>query len=118
MDCFVFPGRKWSLQSKRIGYRRLSQDADNSVTVVVGEEKRVFVVDPLVLEKEPFRVLLEMMRNKKKGFNEEDGEGVIFIDIDAILFEHLLWLMYNDCSSFLELNLREIIEFYAQDSWK
>ena len=41
--------------------------------------------------------------------------GWFFVDVDSILFEHMLWLMYNDCSSLFELNLKEIIDFYAQD---
>ncbi|XP_077251444.1 uncharacterized protein LOC143890630 [Tasmannia lanceolata] len=127
MDCCVFMGPKWLKRSSlsRIRYHSLSDyadDFDNSVTVIVGKERRVFIVDPFVLEKDPFRILLEMMRqkNKKKkdrglNLNEKDEERVIFVNVDAILFEHMLWLMYNDCSSFLQLNLHEIVEFYAQD---
>lgn len=128
MDCCVFVGLNWLRNpscSKRIGYHQLSEDdcgaecsyLDNSVTVVVGREKRVFVVDPYILEKDPFRVLLETMRRKKKKreYNSNREERVIFLNVDAILFEHMLWLMYNDWSSFLELNLTEIIEFYSQD---
>ncbi|XP_058084343.1 auxin-responsive protein SAUR78-like [Magnolia sinica] len=125
MDCCVFVGRKWRQQaslSRRLGYLPLSDDeADGSeslVTVVVGKEKRVFVVDPFVLEKDPFRVLLETMRQNKKGKTRGSSENreVIFIAVDAILFEHMLWLMVNDWPSFLHLNLSEIIDFYAQDS--
>lgn len=110
--------------SKQLRYHPLSDDEDddrnnsqNWVRVVVGKEKRVFVVDPFVLEKDPFRVLLETMREKRsKGeLDENKEEGVIFVSVDAILFEHMLWLMHNDCSSFFQLNLMEIIEFYAQD---
>ncbi|XP_058096320.1 auxin-responsive protein SAUR78-like [Magnolia sinica] len=122
MDCCpFFMRRKWQ---RRIGYHPLSDDAvgdseNASVTVVVGKEKRVFVVDPVIFEKDPFRVLLEVMR--KKELKEKDGNGrgeeeEIFVGVDAILFEHMLWLMYNDCSSLFELNVEEIIEFYAQDS--
>ncbi|XXG38991.1 hypothetical protein AAC387_Pa01g0066 [Persea americana] len=127
MDCCVFVGREWRRKlsmSKQLRYHPLSDDEDddrnnsqNWVTVVVGKEKRVFVVDPFVLEKDPFRVLLETMREKRsKGeLDENKEEGVIFVSVDAILFEHMLWLMHNDCSSFFQLNLMEIIEFYAQD---
>ncbi|XP_077212700.1 auxin-responsive protein SAUR76-like [Tasmannia lanceolata] len=113
MNCFVFTGRK------SLRYHSLADvafDSENTVTVVVGKEKRVFVVDPFVLEKDPFRILLQMMRKKNKGLNENIEERVIFINVDSILFEHMLWLMYNDCSSFLQLNLQDIVEFYAQDS--
>ena len=89
--------------------------------MVVGKEKREFLVDPFVLDENPFRVLIEMMKkNKKKKDEAEDvmkrsEKRVIFVDVDAILFEHMLWLMYNDCSSLFKLNLKEIIDFYAHD---
>ena len=84
--------------------------------VVAGKERREFLVDPFVLEENPFRILIE-----KGGDDDEDEDGdgkrkrVIFVDVDAILFEHLLWLMYNDCSSLFKLNVEEILDFYAQD---
>lgn len=92
---------------------------------MVGKEKREFYVDPFVLEKDPFRVLMEMVRIDC----DKERKDVIFVDVDVILFEHLLWLVYNDSSSstssassssssscsFFQLNMKEIIEFYAQD---
>ncbi|XP_068643896.1 auxin-responsive protein SAUR77 [Aristolochia californica] len=122
MACCVFFAPKWRQKPslERIGYRPLvNEDVErgrNSVTVVVGKEKREFVVDPFVLEKDPFRILLEMMRKDMKKKKQGSREEVIFVDVDAILFEHMLWLMYNDCSSFRKLDLEEIIDFYAQDS--
>ncbi|KMT11673.1 hypothetical protein BVRB_5g106110 [Beta vulgaris subsp. vulgaris] len=135
MECLVLPvsvlmrrcSSKYS--SSRLGYRHLADDhmlADGElVTVVVGRERKQFLVDPFVLQESPFRVLIEMAhyddKNKKKNSeNYMDGitsstKRVIFVDVDAILFEHMLWLMYNDCSSFFKLNVKEIIEFYAQD---
>ena len=110
-----------------MGYRQLEEDcsASSEVKVVVGKEKREFYVDPFVLEKDPFRVLMEMVRID--GNKERKGKDAIFVDVDVILFEHLLWLVYNDSSSssssassssscsFFQLNMKEIIEFYAQD---
>ncbi|XP_010270025.1 PREDICTED: uncharacterized protein LOC104606493 [Nelumbo nucifera] len=118
MDCLVLPVvllRRRSFTS-RLGYRTLSnEDGENSVTVIVGKEKREFLVDRFVLEEDPFRVLFEMTRKKEKLDGNEE-KGVIFVDIDAILFEHMLWLLYNDCSSLFQLNLKEIIDFYSQDA--
>ncbi|XP_021768174.1 uncharacterized protein LOC110732530 [Chenopodium quinoa] len=142
MDCLVMPVsvlvRRCSGRylSSRLGYRSLDDDAMLSdgelVTVVVGRERRQFLVDPFVLQESPFRVLIELAmqghhkhdhKNKRELENYMDGiitnksstKRVIFVDVDAILFEHMLWLMYNDCSSFFKLNVMEIIEFYAQD---
>ena len=100
----------------RRGYRELSSSSSSSeaVTVVVGKEEKEFLVEPFVLEESPFRVLLEMVMRKEK--EKEKEKKVIYVDVDSILFEHMLWLMYNDCSSFSQLNLREIIDFYAQDN--
>ncbi|OMO93209.1 hypothetical protein COLO4_17058 [Corchorus olitorius] len=123
MDCLVLPVsllRRRSMAS-RLGYQPLTEDKygelDRQVTVVVGKEKREFVVDPFVLEESPFRVLIDTM---KKDYGSKidtrwEKKRVIFVDVDAILFEHMLWLMNNDCSSLFQLNVKEIIDFYAQD---
>ncbi|KAG1334487.1 auxin-responsive protein SAUR78 [Cocos nucifera] len=123
IGCCVF--LRWPSSSSRLGYRTLppvdgyNEDEDSTVRVVVGKERRVFLVDPFVLDMDPFRVLLEMVRKERKG-RESKRKDAIFVDIDAILFEHMLWLVYNDFSSssasMLQLNLKEIIEFYSQDN--
>lgn len=112
-----------------MGYRPLTKDkeCDSPVTVVVGKENRVFLVDPFILQENPFRVLMDTSMRKQLEEDQEDNNKdhhhnnlhqpskVVFVDVDAILFEHMLWLMHNDCSSLFELNLKEIIDFYAQD---
>ena len=111
-----------------MGYKPLTKDdvLDNEphspVTVVVGKEKRVFLVDPFILQENPFRLLMDTsMRKNDRGVKEDhlhfttSQQRVVFVDVDAILFEHMLWLMHNDCSSLLNLNLEEIIDFYSQD---
>ncbi|KNA15010.1 hypothetical protein SOVF_102170 [Spinacia oleracea] len=134
MDCLVMPVsvliRRCSgrFSTSRLGYRSLADEAmldgGDLVTVVVGSERRQFLVDSFVLQETPFRVLIELsMKNKREFVNnymDDDitscsTKRVIFVDVDAILFEHMLWLMYNDCSSFFKLNVKEILEFYAQD---
>lgn len=127
MDCLVFPVTilRQCYNGTRLGYRPLTQDgfcdSGRLVTVVVGKEKREFLVDSFVFEENPFRILIEMMKKKddqEESIDKEDScnKGVIFVDVDAILFEHMLWLMRNDCSSLFQLNMKEIIDFYAQDS--
>ncbi|GMN30643.1 hypothetical protein TIFTF001_002885 [Ficus carica] len=132
MDCLVLPVssllRSKCMGGSRMGYRPLADEAfgeqENPVTVVVGKEKREFLVDPFVLEENPFRVLMietmnrdeeikDRTRNRDKSNN--NNNKVVFVDVDSILFEHMLWLMYNDCSSLFKLNLKEIIDFYSQD---
>ncbi|KAL2322902.1 hypothetical protein Fmac_027281 [Flemingia macrophylla] len=112
MNCLVLP---LSLIRRRsMGYQPLSKDKESGhslVTVVVGKEKRVFLVDPFILQENPFRVLMDTSMRK----NQDPEDKLVFVDVDAILFEHMLWLMHNDCSSFFNLNLNEIIDFYAQD---
>ncbi|KAJ1414595.1 hypothetical protein SESBI_18846 [Sesbania bispinosa] len=129
MDCLVMPVtliRRRSTGS-RFGYRPLSDDgldkvSESPVTVVVGKEKRVFLVEPFVLQENPFRVLMDISMRKDQDPAEKDHfhftssqQRVIFVDVDYILFEHMLWLMHNDTSSFFQLNLKEIIDFYTQD---
>ncbi|XP_006352849.1 uncharacterized protein [Solanum tuberosum] len=122
MDCIVLPvailTRRCS--GRLLGYRPLVEDGydDSSypVTVLVGKEKREFLVESFVLEESPFRSLIEMVRKEDRGkVKKNRGKKVIYVDVDAILFEHMLWLMQNDCSSLFQLNLKEIIDFYAQD---
>ncbi|KAL8119496.1 hypothetical protein AgCh_016859 [Apium graveolens] len=101
----------------RLGYRRISssvRDYDGRVKVVVGKDRKEFLVDPLVLEENPFRVLIDLARKNDKE-SAVDDKQVVFIDVDVILFEHMLWLMHNDYPSLFQLNLQQIIDFYAQD---
>ncbi|KAB2039210.1 hypothetical protein ERO13_D03G170700v2 [Gossypium hirsutum] len=121
MDCLVLPVsllRKRSAASRQ-GYRPLTKDrydeSNRQVMVVAGKEKREFLVDSFVLEESPFRVLIDTMK-KDYGEKREKNGRVILVDVDAILFEHMLWLMQNDCSSLFQLNLEEIIDFYSQDN--
>uniref|UniRef100_M1DDD4 Uncharacterized protein n=1 Tax=Solanum tuberosum TaxID=4113 RepID=M1DDD4_SOLTU len=109
--------------SIQLDYQPLSKNSSENtvtdeVTVVVGKDKREFLVEPFVLEQSPFKILFEMVRKKedRREVNENKENKVIFVDVDAILFEHMLWLMQNDCSSLFQLNLKEIIDFYYQDS--
>ncbi|KAI3441887.1 AT-hook motif nuclear-localized protein [Psidium guajava] len=128
MDCLVLPVTLLSrgCLGSRPGYRQLVKDRlgepDSPVTVVVGKEKRVFLVDSCVLEENPFRVLIDAVTRKEGGRGPRSSrkrgkqrERVIFVDVDAILFEHMLWLMHNDCPSLFQLNVEEVIDFYAQE---
>ncbi|XP_004511785.1 uncharacterized protein [Cicer arietinum] len=126
MDCLVMPVsliRRKSAGS-RLGYKplitddELDQDSDSRVTVVVGKHKRVFLVDPIILQENPFQVLMDISMRKdtanKDNFHFTSSEHkVIFVDVDDILFEHMLWLMYNDTSSLFQLNLKDIVDFYT-----
>ncbi|KAK7309115.1 hypothetical protein RJT34_05598 [Clitoria ternatea] len=127
MDCLVMPVsliRRRSTGS-RLGYMPLTkdgleEDSGNPVRVVVGKEKRVFLVDPFILQENPFRILMDISMKKDSAEKEHfhytsNQQRVIFVDVDDILFEHMLWLLHNDASSFFQLNLKEIIDFYAQD---
>ncbi|KAL8150558.1 hypothetical protein V2J09_020366 [Rumex salicifolius] len=127
MDCLVAPVSALKRRcSGRYGYRQLVEDEEmagfgspeeDPVTVVVGKEKRQFRVDPFVLRESPFRALIDLVNgNKESGSGRGGGDMVFLVDLDSILFEHLLWLMSNDCSSLFKLNLKEILDFYALDN--
>ncbi|XP_030457277.1 auxin-responsive protein SAUR77-like [Syzygium oleosum] len=122
MDCLVLPVSMLRRRSagSRLGYRPLSEEAlgdgepaerPAAVTVVVGKERREFLVDPFVLEENPFQVLINSAR--KRGTRKE--KRVVLVDVDSILFEHMLWLMHNDSTCLFQLNLKDILDFYAQD---
>lgn len=97
------------------------------MTIVVGKEKRVFHVEQHVLETYPFRCLMELVKSRRTDGNKReicgsDCKDVIFLELDAILFEHMLWLVSEECSvssapdseSNLMLDMREIVDFYSQ----
>lgn len=120
MDCLILPVSilKSRYSSPCLGYRRLSDETsgEDPVTVIVGKEKREFLIDPLIFQTRLFRILIDFIEKENRGsFKVNCSKRVIYVDVDAILFEHILWLMKNDCSSFLQLNLKEIVEFYGQD---
>lgn len=99
----------------------LEEESEKTVMVVVGKEKRVFMVEPFILQENPFRVLMDISTKKDPAAEKEhfhftsSQRRVIFVDVDDILFEHMLWLMHNDASSLFQLNLKEIIDFYTHD---
>ncbi|KAF3580762.1 hypothetical protein DY000_02029434 [Brassica cretica] len=121
MACLISPVMKLrrlsSADSRRFAYRNLSDDdmEDSVIRVVVGKEKKEFMVEPYVLEETPFRVLIGSAKDRTKSrFNRTSR--VVWLDhVDSILFEHLLWLLRNDASSFSDMDVVEIIDFYAQD---
>ncbi|URE02117.1 hypothetical protein MUK42_22594 [Musa troglodytarum] len=119
VGCCAFLRRPASF-SRHLGYRPLAplEEPPPPVRVVVGKERRVFLVDPFVLDSNPFRILMEAA-----GDERSRRKGAVFVDVDAILFEHMLWLAYNEPSSsfsssasLFQLNLKEIIQFYSQDN--
>ncbi|KAJ4753411.1 hypothetical protein LUZ62_044837 [Rhynchospora pubera] len=123
LGCFSLL-RRSSPQDLSYRYRRLTDDTADTgtVTIVVGKEKRVFHVDQYVLDTYPFKCLLELAKanGNKREICGSDCKGVIFLDLDAILFEHMLWLVSEECStstfdSTLMLDMREIVDFYSQD---
>ncbi|ERM94368.1 hypothetical protein AMTRI_Chr04g252510 [Amborella trichopoda] len=135
--CLKGAVRRWRRRSaaSTIPYRQISSldsyfsDSDGEwwpkklVKVIVGKERRVFEVDAQVLEEDPFQILMGRNKREKESRDSNNprrerkyGEnGKIFVDCDAILFEHFLWLLDNDCTALWKMNLEEIIEFYTQD---
>ncbi|KAL0740480.1 hypothetical protein Bca4012_081993 [Brassica carinata] len=121
MGCLISPVMKLrrlsSADSRRFAYRNLideDMDQDSVVRVVVGKEKKEFMVEPSILEETPFRILINSVKDRTKKLNR-NGRVVWLDHVDSILFEHLLWLLRNDASTFSDMDVVEISEFYAQD---
>ncbi|KAE9596728.1 hypothetical protein Lal_00007822 [Lupinus albus] len=125
MDCLVMPISLIHRGSTGSHYSYIplnDEESNHPVTVIVGKEKKVFLVDPFILQEYPFQVLMDISMKKepekKDRFHftrSHSQKRVIFLDVDVLLFDHMLWLMHNDASSLFQLNLKDIIDFYAQD---
>ncbi|KAF8108935.1 hypothetical protein N665_0104s0245 [Sinapis alba] len=121
MGCLISPVMKLrrlsSADSRRFAYRNLTDEdmEDPVVRVVVGKEKKEFMVEPYVLEEAPFRILIGSVKDRTKNRLNRIGRVVWLDHVDSILFEHLLWLLRNDTSTFSDMDVVEIIDFYAQD---
>ncbi|KAG8099318.1 hypothetical protein GUJ93_ZPchr0013g35937 [Zizania palustris] len=96
------------------GYRRLDSGsaAAAGVRVEVGTTRggrSVFHVDPAVLEAGPVRRLVAAAGQRIHG-------GAVALAVDALLFEHLLWLQAAVTEGLeFDDDLSEIVEFYSQD---
>jgi len=119
--------RKWSTGYEEIGLSPSSSSATrrnrrrrrNAVTVVVGKEKEIFKVEPQILDCGLFQPLMEKAsvrrisredHGRKKSCND-----FIFLDCDAILFDHMLWLVHNDDPCLRNFNLEILMEFYSEE---
>lgn len=113
--------------------RALEAEADAAVaavrvevgTAAKGRARSVFHVDPAVLEAGPVRRLLAAAGRRAPG-------GGVAVHVDALLFEHLLWLVTKardgggvggdgdededeGSAPAADDDLSEIVEFYSQD---
>lgn len=120
------PWRKWSMGYEEIGFspsspvsRQNRGRKRNAVTVVVGKEKEIFKVEPQILDCGLFQSLMEKAivgrssredHGRKKSCND-----FIVLDCDAILFDHMLWLVHNDDPCLRYFNLEILMEFYSEE---
>lgn len=125
--CLLKILRKWRKRS--MGYEEFNRAPSssakklkrrrNAVTVLVGKEREIFKVEPHILDCGLFQPLMEKAtvgrifrkgNGRKKSWNE-----FIFLDCDAILFGHILWLLHNDDPCLRHFNLEILMEFYSQE---
>ncbi|KAF6999964.1 hypothetical protein CFC21_015942 [Triticum aestivum] len=107
--CYTFLRSAASRRGHGHGYRRLESASVDVVRVEVGttaKARSVFHVDPAVLEAEPVRRLLAAAGRRTAG-------GAVAVAVDALLFEHLLWLAATDGAAADDLS--EIVEFYSEE---
>ncbi|KAK4847146.1 hypothetical protein QYF36_026228 [Acer negundo] len=66
MACLVLPVSILRRRSSAVGYQPLTKEPElgDLITVVVGKEKREFLVEALVLEENPFRNSFSLMSEK------------------------------------------------------
>ncbi|KAL2623388.1 hypothetical protein R1flu_003593 [Riccia fluitans] len=78
------------------------------IAVYVGTEKKRFIISTHYLNHRLFRDLLKRSE-EEYGFGYRGG---LLIACEAILFEHLLWLIGSNDPSARTTELHELIEFY------
>nr|ADE76965.1 unknown [Picea sitchensis] len=117
-----------NLRKRSMGYKEIALSPSssakkrnrrrNAVTVVVGKEKKIFTVEPQILDSGLFQPLVEKATVGRIAWEANSRKSpcvdCVFLDCDAILFEHMLWLVHNDDPSLRYLNLDMLMEFYAQ----
>ncbi|XP_024529842.1 auxin-responsive protein SAUR50 [Selaginella moellendorffii] len=80
-----------------------------SFAVYAGEERHRFLVRMEHLNHPLFRALLEKAA-EEYGF---DHAGALSIPCEAVLFEHVLWLLNNNDAQARHLELDELLQFYS-----
>ncbi|KAJ7563551.1 hypothetical protein O6H91_03G114900 [Diphasiastrum complanatum] len=106
-----------------------SKKSKNFVTILVGEDRQIFKIDPHILDNTIIQYVLEKTRSISDEESDTDEfetavtkgrrsgaartASVISLNCDAILFEHILWLLNNNDPSLHQLNLDELMEFYS-----
>ena len=125
------PSKRSTMGCVAFGKRRKSL-----VTLLVGKERQVFKVEPQMLKHRLLECLLARTNSAEKLLPSsstslsqdalwEEKENVVLhrkkgsaarkpirLDCDAILFEHILWLLNNDDPAIRQLNIEELMEFY------
>ncbi|KAG0562004.1 hypothetical protein M758_9G124300 [Ceratodon purpureus] len=125
------PSNRTTLGCVSFGKRRKSL-----VTLVVGKDRQIFKVEPQMMEHRLLECLLArtnsadaLLSSSSSGSSQdalwEEKENVVVhskkgtaaerpirLDCDAILFEHILWLLNNDDPAIRQLNIEELMEFY------
>ncbi|KAJ7560903.1 hypothetical protein O6H91_03G005500 [Diphasiastrum complanatum] len=108
--------------------------AKSLITILVGPERQAFSVKPQILDHGVVQCLVEKTGSRLVEETDSDYENYdygcgilkfrkskasqasakIHLDCDAILFDHILWLLDNDDPSIRHLNMDELMEFYSQ----
>ncbi|KAJ7560905.1 hypothetical protein O6H91_03G005700 [Diphasiastrum complanatum] len=124
------------LRHKKVSCVRFrKRKAKRLITVLVGPERQAFSVEPHLLDHGVMQFLVDKTGSPVVEESDADcgnfkyGCGIlklskekasqatarIHINCDAILFDHIVWLLHNDDPSIRHLNIDELLEFYRRD---
>ncbi|KAJ7560904.1 hypothetical protein O6H91_03G005600 [Diphasiastrum complanatum] len=111
-----------------------TKKSESLITVLVGPERQPFSVEPQILDHGVIQILVEKTGSpvvedsetsdyenydygcgilKPRKSKASQTTAIIHLDCDAILFDHILWLLDNDDPSIRYLNMDELMEFYS-----
>ncbi|XP_024519537.1 uncharacterized protein LOC112342243 [Selaginella moellendorffii] len=77
--------------------------------VYVGRDRQRFVVGTCLLRDPLFRVLLDKAADEY-GL---DRQGALLIPCEAVLFDHICWLLGNNDPAAASLEMEELLDFYS-----
>ncbi|KAF8024471.1 hypothetical protein BT93_F1601 [Corymbia citriodora subsp. variegata] len=87
-------------------------DGEPRETIIVGSSRKRYVISSKHLSHPLLNALIQKSSSPSKQ-NPGDGDGVIQVKCEVVLFDHLLWMLDNAEPSIGPESLEELAELYV-----